>query len=795
MKDYPVIRICLMFMGGIILQKIFAPGISVLFILAAFFTLLSLINLKWKSTESLLLVLSSIVIFLAGAVYFGLYKTDLKPYPFQVSRLKDVALWGKVSSVDLKRDYEIRFLLKSDSLRLNDKTYSLGLSVICRLRDEEAGSLDSAYKCLNPGQYVMIKGTFSKGRQRRNPGEFDYQNYLEERGISALHTAFSTGDISILYQAEKMPLEELVFSVRKSIDEVFSRLHTKNCASLLRGFLLADRSEVDEEVQSDFINTGVVHILAVSGSNVLLIIMIFTLLFGRFNVVVRSVLTLTGLFLFLIITGSSPSVVRAVTMGAVGSAAFLTNRSYNVFNLLAIAAVIILGLNPNQLFDSGFQLSFAAVISIAVIYPHLKSLLDRLNIKSAIIYKPLLFISVTIAAEVGVLPFTLYYFGRVSVVSLPANLLVIPLSFLISALGIVTLVLNPVSQYIASVYAGMNNLFADVLIYITHLLGSLSVSYLSIREFTLADLLISYTFLCGYFIVIRRLESLLAKWITALLCVINIFLFCSLDNKSLLPEHELTIMAIDVGQGDATLVKFPDNTTILIDAGPVSRYSDSGENTIFPLLNRLGIDKIDYGFISHVDNDHYSGFISLIKKGVIRKIFKPRLDKNYPKDLSLEQFLKKSRIPILYYRKGSLKFGNAKVYILNTEELGTSGSLNDRSGVIKIVYGSTSFLFEGDAGKMEEGILAEEYGDFLSSDFLKMGHHGSKHSSSSKMLALVKPSYGLISAGVQNRFGHPSKEVLERSRQFSIRLLRTDQEGAIILRSNGDKIRKAAWKE
>jgi competence protein ComEC len=183
-------------------------------------------------------------------------------------------------------------------VRFNNKTSSLHISVLCRLRDERKESLASVYGNLKPGQYAFLKGTFSKGRERRNPGEFDYQNYLEERGTSALHTAFSTEDFAVLFQAEAMPVEESDLGVRKSIDEVFNKYHTKTCASLLRGFLLADRSEVAEEVQNDFINTGVVHILAVSGSNVFLIIMIFTLLLGRLNVVMRSILMLCGLFVF-----------------------------------------------------------------------------------------------------------------------------------------------------------------------------------------------------------------------------------------------------------------------------------------------------------------------------------------------------------------------------------------------------------------------------------------------------------------------------------------------------------------
>ncbi|HEX2867589.1 MAG TPA: DNA internalization-related competence protein ComEC/Rec2 [Ignavibacteriales bacterium] len=794
MKDYPAIRICLLFISGIILQKIFALDSLVLFFSAAILLLISTLLLLTK--QDLMLIFSSyLVVAAVGALSYSLSMKDIKPYPFKIPKLRDLTLLGKIQSVDLKRDYEIRFLVDTDSVRFNGRTYPLEVSTICRMRDEKKENLEAQYDKVSPGDYVSLRGTFSKGRQMRNPGEFDYQKYLEERGISAVHTAYSTADFSILSSQDKMPVEDFLFRVRKSIDHVFYEYQTKACASLLRGFLLADRSEVEEDVQTDFINTGVVHILAVSGSNVVLIIMIFTLLLGRFNIVVRSVITLLGLFLFLIITGSTPSVLRAVIMGAVAILAFLTNRSGSVFNLLAIAALIILAINPAQLFDAGFQLSFSAVLSIVVIYPHLKSLLDRLKLKSAILYKVLLFLSVTVAAEIGVLPFTVFYFGKVSIVSLPANLLVIPLAGIISALGIVTLVLSIILPFLASVYAGVNNVLSDLLISITHWLGNLRLSYLALRQFSLADLIISYTFICGYFLVIKKLDSLKAKAFTAILTALNIAIFSSIDNKNLLPDNELSILAIDVGQGDATLVRFPDKTTALIDAGPSTEYFDSGEKTILPLMNLLGIDKIDYGFISHLDNDHYAGFMALLKKGAVRKIFKPAFDRTNHIDLTLEHFLRSRRIPVLNYRKGSINFGNSKVYILNPGRGENMRSLNDRSGVMKIVYGRTSFLFEGDAGKAEEEIIADKYGPFLQSDMLKLGHHGSKNSSSIKLLNSVRPSLGLISAGVMNRFGHPSKETLRKSRQLNIRLLRTDQEGAILLRSNGEKIKRVRWKE
>ncbi|MCU7495594.1 MAG: DNA internalization-related competence protein ComEC/Rec2 [Ignavibacteria bacterium] len=796
MKDYPVIRICLLFMSGIILQKLFAIDTTVLFcLLAISFIIPAVLFALRRTSENVLLLILFPAIMLSGALSYGFYQKALKPYPFKVAKLRGAVIWGKIRSIELKRDFELKFLLEADSLKYNSRSYRLPIQVICRIRDENRLMMDSVYERLRPGQFVSLKGTFSKGRQASNPGEFDYQAYLEERGISAIHTAYNTSDFAVLGQGEFSAVEEAAFIIRKSMDGVFTRYHTKNCAALLRGFLLADRSEVGEEVQNDFLNTGVVHILAVSGSNVLLITMIFSLMLGRLNVFIRSFLTILGLFIFLIITGTSPSVFRAVIMAAVTVVAFLCNRSRNVFNLLAIAALIILAFNPHELFDAGFQLSFSSVLSIVVIYPHLKSLAERLNIESVTTYRLLLFILVTFSAQIGVLPFTLYYFGKVSVVSLPANLLVIPLSGAIAYIGIVTLLFSYFSPWLASIYAAANNFISGLLVQITHVLGGLRYSYLSIGQFTLQDLIISCCLLMGYLVVIKKLDSLKAKFLTALLVTLNIFIFCSLDDKNFFPENELSLLSLDVGQGDATLIRFPDNTTALIDAGGANAFFDSGEDVILPLLDNIGIEKIDYGFISHVDNDHYSGFISLINKGLIRKLFKPAPDKSYPKDISLERFLKNKMVPVLYYRKGILKLGNARVYVLAPEK-GTvsTGSLNDRSGVMKIVYGKTSFLFEGDAGKLEEGSIVKKYGTFLKSDVLKLGHHGSRFSSSEELLRCVKPDLGLISCGLQNRFGHPSKEVLQRSRNFQIRILRTDLQGAIFLRSDGRQIKTISWK-
>jgi len=242
-------------------------------------------------------------------------------------------------------------------------------------------------------------------------------------------------------------------------------------------------------------------------------------------------------------------------------------------------------------------------------------------------------------------------------------------------------------------------------------------------------------------------------------------------------------MAIDVGQGDAILIKFPDNKTALIDAGQATYYFDNGEKVILPLLNYLGIEKIDYGFVSHLDLDHYGGFVSLIQNKKIKHIFKPKLDSSLQKDLRFEKFLKESNIDFTYYNHQSIHVNNSMIYILNDErdENVYDFSSNDNSGMIKIVYGNSSFLFTGDAGIKSEHILINNYNNFLDVDVLKVGHHGSKTSSTKEFIKFTSPEYAIVSAGINNKFGHPSQVILDRLQENGSTIFRTDISGAILL--------------
>jgi competence protein ComEC len=282
-----------------------------------------------------------------------------------------------------------------------------------------------------------------------------------------------------------------------------------------------------------------------------------------------------------------------------------------------------------------------------------------------------------------------------------------------------------------------------------------------------------------------------------ILTVINFLLLSSFDNSDLLKKGKLSICTIDVGQGDATLIKFPAGTTALIDAGNVTPSFDNGERVILPLLQNLGIKKIDYAFVSHIDSDHYAGFVSLVKAGVIKKIVKPDIDTSVVKDIKFEKYLRENSIPIEYFKKGILEVDGVRIYVLNNKKIldETKLTSNDKSGVMKIVYGKASFLFTGDIEKKVEKTYAADYKHFLDVDFLKASHHGSKTGSTIEFLNCVTPKQSIISAGLLNSFNHPSPDVIKRLEDFGSEIYRTDKYGALIFESEGDSICFIDWKK
>jgi competence protein ComEC len=180
----------------------------------------------------------------------------------------------------------------------------------------------------------------------------------------------------------------------------------------------------------------------------------------------------------------------------------------------------------------------------------------------------------------------------------------------------------------------------------------------------------------------------------------------------------------------------------------------------------------------------------------ITEIYKPGIDTSSIKDIKFENFLKQYKIPVSYFDTQAIQTGNSKVYILNNNNYfaGENISSNERSGIIKIVYGNSSIIFTGDVGKETERSYISVYKKFLDSDVLKVGHHGSESTTSVEFLKYVSPNISLISAGINNSYGHPANNVLNRIEKTGSEILRTDKEGAVILQSDGFTFKKINWK-
>ena len=794
MNSYPIIKVAIFFSGGILFYKLADISSSAVIIFIVSLLIFSLFLFKISKTV--------VSVFILFAVFFSGYlivmnsEKDTYFFPQEVYRVKDLTVYGRITDIKLIKQKEVTFNFKTDSLKIEARVLKKNVKLLCKLRETSQKRLDSVYNMLEPGNYLKLTGTYYKGREIRNPGEFDYNKYLNSLGISGTLNITGAKNINLLSDESDF-FKSAIFSIRKFLDSEIKSLHNEQTSSLLKGLLLADRSEIDYVTKTQFINAGVIHVLAVSGLHVGFIAIIFLFLFGRLNIYLRSILTITGLLLFMLITGMPPSVFRATLMAVVIIIAFLFNRSTNLFNSLALAALIILVINPDELFNPGFQLSFSAVIGIALLYSPFEKFINKLRLNSRVLRYIILFMAVSLSAQIGTLPFTLTYFGKLSVIALIANLFVIPIIAIIVGLGIFTLIINSFLPFIGIYFAAANDLVTKILFLIVEISGSADFSYISVRNFSLYDSLLFYTFLLFLLYSLKSINRNAVKFAVLILVGLNFFFLSSLDNSDLFKDGKLSVFAIDVGQGDAILVKFPEGTTALIDAGNVTPSFDNGERVILPLLEYLGIDKIDYGFVSHIDSDHYAGFISLVNAVVIKKIFKPEIDSTLVKDVKFEKYLRKESVPIEYYKRGILKIDGARIYVLNNESISKNQefSTNNKSGVLKIVYGRTSFLFTGDIERKVEKIYASNYKTFLDADVLKAAHHGSNTSSSSAFLNYVTPEMSIISAGILNKFKHPSEEVVKRLENFGSEIYRTDKYGALIFESDGESISFIDWKK
>jgi competence protein ComEC len=666
---------------------------------------------------------------------------------------------------------------------------------------------DTCSPGLDYGATVVLTGVLSPPSPERNPGEFSPKQYEDAAGIAA--TIFVRGMENLRIADTSggfWPMKVLVVSPRKWILRLIDRTVGGEEGEFLKGLLIGDRSGIPAETKQAFVDSGVAHVLAVSGSNVAVVALVLVFLydFVRLPRRWRPLVISAGLLWYMFLTGSQPPVVRATIMALVVLSGGAIHRPTNAYNALGVAALVILLLDARQLFDVGFQLSFGAVLSIIHLYPRWDALIWRLPRRrrwqraSAGLLR---LCAVSLAATMGTLPLTAMSFGKFSVVGILANLPVVPatgVSVILGAAGIVTGLVSPGA---AAACGAVNGLVLRLTLDVAGFCASAPFAFVETFGFT-------WSHACAFYLLL----ALVVHWrekriVRTALFLLLLFLNVSCAWALIFPDRReggvLRLHCIDVGQGDALLVEFPEGKTMLIDGGPRSGPYDAGALTVGPYLKRRGITRIDLLLVTHPHDDHIGGISFLLRHFEVGKV----IDSGQPLRSEIYASYLKASSDRSSPRKGGeagellSEFPSARLYLLapgkgftDPDTSHRPPNLNNTSLVVKLQYGTTSFLLAGDAEEDAEAVMVDRFGEFLKSDVLKSGHHGSITGSSARFLDVVRPSVVIVSVGRNNKFRHPSQEVIGRYQFIHAEVMRTDREGAVILASDGKCVRKVTWR-
>lgn len=805
MNNRPALAASFVIAGGIFSAKYFFIPTEVLTAFSALFFVLTIILFLLYRKEKGRNVLASpfplLLLFAASALSYNLneqfrYRSHITNF-FGTDSL---TMFCKV--VDEPRTAEGKTKLLVDVLSLQNETDSLGVEGRAYLTIFADKRRNEQPEKISYGAFLQMKSLLQPPPDERNPGEFSYREYLKLNNIYAL--IFVRGYSNVQFIGTPKPnifFQYAVFPVKDFITRTITTVMKGDEANFLIGLLLGDRTDISEEIKTAFMNTGTIHVLAVSGSHVILVVAIIYFLFGllRIPLKLKIIATIAALIFYTYLTGATPSVVRASIMSIIVLLGKYFEQRIDGYNVLGLSAVIIFLFDPKQLFDVGFQLSFSAVFSLIYFYPKLKLLIEKIPDKYEefkIISWLLKALAVSVAAQVGTIPFTAYYFGKVSIISFAANLFVVPLVELIVTIGLAGALLGVFSMWIASCFSEVNNylaLFTLNLVKLTNQIpyATVNTALFGWRETALYSIIVLWLF---------NLRDVLfqKKLIFASLIAANIFLFLSFAQSK---NHPLRVTFLDVGQGDASVIQFPTGEVLVVDAGPITADFDAGEKTVAPFLLKNGITTITALLTSHPHADHLGGIPYLLKNFSVSETIDPN-QKAESKLFQEYEHLKAATAQTS--AEGGMRLlslPNVRLYcfhptekFLDTDSSNRYSDLNESSVVFKLQYGTTSFLFTGDAEVPAEEHLSAVYKNFLKSDILKAGHHGSITSSSEIFLDYVQPKEVVVSVGKFNKFKHPSKVVLERYRQRKIRIRRTDEEGAVIFESNGETISTVLWK-
>jgi competence protein ComEC len=586
--NIPALRFSLLLVIGILVGKALDLPLYLLVMVTACFLLIAIVVFFWSrrsaSQDGMLTMSVVMLCVLVGATKIS--ADSQSSIGVQDGMFtKEIVVIGQIDEPPSVVNNRKKFVLNTSEIIDGSVTHAFDANVLAKVKRKTRDTIDVK---LEYGMCIALKGKITRPSDVRNPGEFSARQYYEANGISWMMYVRGFDNVVVLDSSGGWWfMRDIVVPARNYVIGFIDRTIGGDEGEFLKGILIGERSGISPSTKESFRNSGVAHVLAVSGAHVAVVavFLFFLVQVLRLPKAIRIALISIGLLFYMLLTGSNPPVVRATIMALVILFGGLFQEKRNIYNSLGVAALIILAIDARQLFDVGFQLSFVAVFSIVYLYPRINSCFDLLPERTwwhrAFIWT-LRICAVSTAAIVGTLPLTAIYFGRVSLIGVASNIIVMPAVGLSVTIGLISLITSVASQWVGEVYSAVNQLLLHGTLFVTDLAGNLSFAYVDTLRFTLVDMLPFYA--GAAFLFHLNVTPVARKLFILFLAALNISVFYPPSASFASAIGKLRLSVIAVGQGDAIFVEFPDGKTMLVDAGPRIPQYDAGEKVVAPVI-------------------------------------------------------------------------------------------------------------------------------------------------------------------------------------------------------------------
>lgn len=662
------------------------------------------------------------------------------------------------------------------------------------------------------GNIIKVRGKLRQFEEAANKGNFDSKKYYLSLGFYGKIEAGTIEVINSDYSGIRQGLYEMRMEIIERLEKlcsdnkgIFSIINNKN--GIIGAIILGDKTDLDSDIKELYSVSGIAHILAISGLHISFIGMaIYRLLRRRFRFLFSAAVSIPVVLSFGIMSGFGISTIRAIIMFILKIIGEVLGRKYDAITAISLAGLVLLVQNPFVVCNSGFQMSFGAIISIVLILPIVEEILNTDN-------KIIKVLSANFTISLVMNPILAWNYYELPTFSFLLNIVVVPLMSVVIVSSIVGIFCSCIMFGFGKVVIFPGCGILELYTFLCNIINKSSVASIVVGQPKVTIIIVYYAILL---VVLFGLKNIRTKYTRAekerniikketglvlekkakkerrikgqnvklrLACIVGFLLLNCLIYY--IPNPGFYITFINVGQGDGILIHGDNGTKVMVDGGSTSE-KQVAKNCIVPYLKAEGIGTIDYSIITHTDKDHISGILEILENNNsnrirIKNLVMPDINMKDDTYNELIEKAKLKKINVLYIKKGdTLSLGKTKIKCIYPETTTTASDKNDYCTVLSVKNKTSKILLTGDISKEIE----EKIKDDIEENYtvLKVAHHGSNYSSSEKFLKKVNPKYSIISVGKNNSYGHPGNETMERLRKQGGVIYRTDEKGGITIR-------------